>query len=149
MVWFNFVAYRFLRSRWNCGSDLLYPLHVSPFLPRARTAKHYGQRRSYWSQHSIRFVLDALLNLACMVDSQAPYSSLWYVCAGLYLKHLTRNNPADIYEVAVIIGSCFIVNYVTADSKTNWAEGVSMIAFYLMIVSRRNPLATFFLPQYL
>jgi len=39
----------------------------------------------------------------------------------------------DIYEVAVIIGSCFIVNYVTADSKTNWAEGVSMIAFYIMI----------------
>lgn len=39
----------------------------------------------------------------------------------------------DIYEVAVIIGSCFIVNYVTADSKTNWAEGVSMISFYLMI----------------
>jgi hypothetical protein len=53
--------------------------------------------------------------------------------------HLTENNRADIYEVAVIIGSCFIVNYVTADSKTNWAEGVSMIAFYCMIVSRCNP----------
>jgi len=39
----------------------------------------------------------------------------------------------DIYEVAVIISSCFLVNYVTADSKTNWAEGVSMIAFYIMI----------------
>jgi hypothetical protein len=53
-----------------------------------------------------------------------------------YLEHHTKNDLADIYEVAVIIGSCFIVNYVTADSKTNWAEGVSMIAFYLMIVSR-------------
>jgi len=39
----------------------------------------------------------------------------------------------DLFEVAVIIGACFIVNYVTADSKTNWAEGVSMIAFYCMI----------------
>ena len=76
-----------------------------------------------------------------MVDSQASYSSFWCVCAALYyhLVHLTKNNLADIYEVAVIIGSCFIVNYVTADSKTNWAEGVSMIAFYIMIVSRRNP----------
>jgi Ca2+:H+ antiporter len=74
-----------------------------------------------------------------MVDSEAPYSSIWCVCAGLYfIEHLTKNNLADIYEVAVIIGSCFIVNYVTADSKTNWAEGVSMIAFYLMIVSRLN-----------
>ena len=75
-----------------------------------------------------------------MVDSQAPYASFWCASAELhYLEHLTKNNLADIYEVAVIIGSCFIVNYVTADSKTNWAEGVSMIAFYLMIVSRRNP----------
>lgn len=75
-----------------------------------------------------------------MVDSQASYSSLWCVDTRLYyLEHLTKNNLADIYEVAVIIGSCFIVNYVTADSKTNWAEGVSMIAFYLMIVSRCNP----------
>ena len=56
-----------------------------------------------------------------------------------YLDHHNKSNPADIYEVAVIIGSCFIVNYVTADSKTNWAEGVTMIAFYIMIVSRHNP----------
>ena len=82
VVWFNFVAFRFLRCRWNCGSDLLHPLYVSPFLPRARTAKHYGQRRSYWPQHSIRFVLDAPLSFNCLVDSQAPYSSFWCVCAG-------------------------------------------------------------------
>ena len=45
VVWFNSAAYRFLRCRWNCGSDLLYPLHVSPFLPHANTAKHIGQSR--------------------------------------------------------------------------------------------------------
>jgi len=39
----------------------------------------------------------------------------------------------DFFEVALIIASCFIVNYVTADSKTNWAEGYAMLAFYVMI----------------
>lgn len=37
--------------------------------------------------------------------------------------------------MAALIGACFIVNYVTADSKTNWAEGMSMVIFYAMIVS--------------
>jgi Ca2+:H+ antiporter len=39
----------------------------------------------------------------------------------------------DVFEVALIISSCFIVNYVTADSKTNWAEGYAMLSFYVMI----------------
>ncbi|KAF9057456.1 hypothetical protein BJ165DRAFT_1334306 [Panaeolus papilionaceus] len=39
----------------------------------------------------------------------------------------------DLFEVAVLLGACFIVNYVTADSKTNWAEGMAMVIFYLMI----------------
>ncbi|KAK7470975.1 hypothetical protein VKT23_002389 [Stygiomarasmius scandens] len=39
----------------------------------------------------------------------------------------------DFYEVAVLLGSCFLVNYVTADAKTNWAEGYMMVSFYLMI----------------
>ncbi|KAJ6516216.1 hypothetical protein C8R45DRAFT_959313 [Mycena sanguinolenta] len=39
----------------------------------------------------------------------------------------------DVFEVALVISSCFIVNYVTADSKTNWAEGYAMLAFYVMI----------------
>ena len=34
------------------------------------------------------------------------------------------------------MGSCFLVNYITADSKTNWVEGLIMVAFYAMIVSR-------------
>ena len=40
----------------------------------------------------------------------------------------------DYYELAVVLGSCFLVNYVTADSKTNWVEGLIMVAFYVMIV---------------
>lgn len=41
----------------------------------------------------------------------------------------------DMYEVAVLLGASFLVNYVTADSKTNWAEGYIMIIFYVIIVS--------------
>lgn len=29
---------------------------------------------------------------------------------------------ADYFEVALLLGSCFLVNYVTADGKTNFAE---------------------------
>lgn len=39
----------------------------------------------------------------------------------------------DFFEIAVLLGSCFIVNYVTADAKTNWAEGFAMVSFYCMI----------------
>ncbi|KAF7301533.1 Sodium calcium exchanger [Mycena indigotica] len=39
----------------------------------------------------------------------------------------------DLFEVALLIGACFIVNYVTADAKTNWAEGFAMLSFYFMI----------------
>jgi Ca2+:H+ antiporter len=35
----------------------------------------------------------------------------------------------------VLVGACFLVNYVTADSKTNWAEGMALVVFYFMIVS--------------
>jgi Ca2+:H+ antiporter len=39
----------------------------------------------------------------------------------------------DMFEVALVISSCFIVNYVTADAKTNYVEGFSMSAFYVII----------------
>jgi Ca2+/Na+ antiporter len=43
-------------------------------------------------------------------------------------------NILDLFEVAILLGACFLVNYVTADSKTNWLEGYLLVAFYLMIV---------------
>jgi Ca2+:H+ antiporter len=46
-----------------------------------------------------------------------------------------ENCFVDLFEVTVLVGACFLVNYVTADSKTNWAEGMAMVVFYLMIVS--------------
>ncbi|KAH9170193.1 hypothetical protein EDB89DRAFT_1979226 [Lactarius sanguifluus] len=39
----------------------------------------------------------------------------------------------DLFEVTLLVGACFLVNYVTADAKTNWAEGTILIAFYAMI----------------
>ncbi|EIN04425.1 hypothetical protein PUNSTDRAFT_76298 [Punctularia strigosozonata HHB-11173 SS5] len=39
----------------------------------------------------------------------------------------------DMFEVALLLGACFLVNYVTADAKTNWAEGCIMVGFYVMI----------------
>ncbi|PVF99418.1 hypothetical protein CPB86DRAFT_756905 [Serendipita vermifera] len=39
----------------------------------------------------------------------------------------------DIFEVVVLVAACFVVNYITADAKTNWAEGFTMCALYVMI----------------
>ncbi|KAF7789150.1 hypothetical protein EIP86_000087 [Pleurotus ostreatoroseus] len=39
----------------------------------------------------------------------------------------------DFFELALLLGSSFLVNYVTADSKTNWVEGLIMVSFYFMI----------------
>ncbi|KAF8232845.1 hypothetical protein L208DRAFT_1269941 [Tricholoma matsutake] len=39
----------------------------------------------------------------------------------------------DFFEVALLLAACFIVNYVTADAKTNWVEGYVMVSFYVMI----------------
>lgn len=48
---------------------------------------------------------------------------------------MTRVVFVDLFEVAILISASFLVNYVTADAKTNWAEGVAMVVFYFMIVS--------------
>ncbi|KAJ7591409.1 hypothetical protein C8J56DRAFT_1136827 [Mycena floridula] len=39
----------------------------------------------------------------------------------------------DLFHVALLLGACILINYITADAKTNWAEGFAMVAFYLMI----------------
>ncbi|KAG2336667.1 hypothetical protein BDR05DRAFT_896393 [Suillus weaverae] len=40
----------------------------------------------------------------------------------------------DFFEVALLLGACFLVNYVTADNKTNWAEGFILLSFYAMMI---------------
>jgi len=39
----------------------------------------------------------------------------------------------DLYEVAVLVGSAFLVTYITSDAKTNWVEGLIMVGFYIII----------------
>lgn len=39
----------------------------------------------------------------------------------------------DTFEVAVLLAAAFLLNYVTFDSKTNWAEGTMLVTFYFMI----------------
>ncbi|KAH7099619.1 hypothetical protein BKA62DRAFT_621162 [Auriculariales sp. MPI-PUGE-AT-0066] len=39
----------------------------------------------------------------------------------------------DLLEIVMLVAACFLVNFVTADAKTNWAEGSVMVAFYIMI----------------
>ncbi|KAF9505012.1 hypothetical protein BS47DRAFT_1307272 [Hydnum rufescens UP504] len=41
----------------------------------------------------------------------------------------------DFFEVAVVIGACFLVNNVTDDAKTNWVEGFILLSFYIMIAT--------------
>jgi len=57
-----------------------------------------------------------------------PFFVLLAWCTGRPLTLLF-----DLFEVAVLVGACFLVNYVTADSKTNWAEGMALVVFYIMI----------------
>ncbi|KAI6047039.1 hypothetical protein EDC04DRAFT_2621408 [Pisolithus marmoratus] len=39
----------------------------------------------------------------------------------------------DFFEVGLLLGACFLVNYVTQDAKTNWIEGFALLCFYVMI----------------
>ena len=73
--------------------------------------------------------------------SHKPIHMLFGACpgAGCALRLAERRvrwHWQDFFEVALLVGSCFLVNYITADSKTNWGEGLIMMAFYAMIVSR-------------
>jgi Ca2+:H+ antiporter len=43
----------------------------------------------------------------------------------------------DVFEVGLLFGTCFMVNTVTADAKTNWIEGLVLVGLYIVIVSGR------------
>ncbi|KAF8594656.1 hypothetical protein BDV93DRAFT_529186 [Ceratobasidium sp. AG-I] len=47
----------------------------------------------------------------------------------------------DHFEIVVIVGASFLVNSVTQDGRTNWAEGLIMVGFYTIIA-----LAAWFYP---
>ncbi|PIL32595.1 transporter [Ganoderma sinense ZZ0214-1] len=41
----------------------------------------------------------------------------------------------DYFEIGMLLGACFLVNWVTSDAKTNMSEGLTMITFYAMIAT--------------
>lgn len=95
------------------------------------------------AQHPIYTLLDAIPRAACMVDRQAAHAAFRYERPPQYNAQLNLilGLDSDLYEIALLLAACFLVNYVTADSKTNWAEGYIMITFYMLIV--RAPLSHF------
>ena len=62
---------------------------------------------------------------SCLVGGSTSLCTYYSVS---YIWHFFADSPSltgecpDYFELAVVLGSCFLVNYVTADSKTNWVE---------------------------
>ncbi|KAF9452155.1 hypothetical protein P691DRAFT_661586 [Macrolepiota fuliginosa MF-IS2] len=69
------------------------------------------------------------------IDLSIQFSLFWMPVLVLlaWWMHKPLSLLFDLFEVAALVGACFLVNYVTADAKTNWAEGCAMVGFYTMI----------------
>jgi Ca2+:H+ antiporter len=57
-----------------------------------------------------------------------PMSLLFGVSPSSSLRPACLTLVSDLFDVSVLLGACFLVNYVTADKKTNWIEGIYLIA---------------------
>ncbi|KAI0331542.1 hypothetical protein GY45DRAFT_1322119 [Cubamyces sp. BRFM 1775] len=70
-------------------------------------------------------------------DSSIQFALLWMpivIFVGWYTGkpiHLLF----DYFEVAILLGTCFLVNYVTTDGETDCMKGLMMFAFYAMIAT--------------
>ncbi|CAE7147512.1 unnamed protein product [Rhizoctonia solani] len=77
------------------------------------------------------------------IDLAIQFALLWVPL--LVLVAWIINTPLtllfDHFEIVVIVGACFLVNSVTQDGRTNWAEGLIMVGFYVIIA-----LAAWFYP---
>ncbi|CAE6509072.1 unnamed protein product [Rhizoctonia solani] len=77
------------------------------------------------------------------IDLAIQFALLWVPL--LVLVAWILNTPLtllfDHFEIVVIVGACFLVNSVTQDGRTNWAEGLIMVGFYVIIA-----LAAWFYP---
>ncbi|KAF8674549.1 hypothetical protein RHS04_07205 [Rhizoctonia solani] len=69
------------------------------------------------------------------IDLSIQFALFWVPVVVLlgWWTHRPMSLLFDLWEVAILIGACFLVNYVTADSKTNWVEGMIMVLFYVAI----------------
>ncbi|KEP48334.1 calcium/proton exchanger [Rhizoctonia solani 123E] len=69
------------------------------------------------------------------IDLSIQFALFWtpFVVLLGWWTHRPMSLLFDLWEVAILIGACFLVNYVTADAKTNWVEGMVMVLFYVAI----------------
>ncbi|KAG8726315.1 hypothetical protein FRC11_000376, partial [Ceratobasidium sp. 423] len=69
------------------------------------------------------------------IDLSIQFALFWMPVVVLlgWWTHRPMSLLFDLWEVAILIGACFLVNYVTADAKTNWVEGMIMVLFYVGI----------------
>jgi Ca2+:H+ antiporter len=98
--------------------------------------------------HFFRMPLEPLsLAKARAIDLSIQFSLFWMPLFVLiaWWTHKPFCLLFDVFEIAILVGACFLVNYVTADAKTNWAEGCAMVGFYTIIVS--ITLISFFIPD--
>jgi len=55
---------------------------------------------------------------------ETSFASVWWVHCFLFSFQSTNmRGNIDTFEIAILLCACFLVNYVTADAKVNWAEG--------------------------
>jgi len=95
----------------------------------------------YWTRRTInhllgrKFMETSLLARSRSIDLSVQFT-LWWMPFIVLLGWMI-NRPMmllfDFFELALLLGSCFLVNYVTADAKTNWVEGLILVSFYIMI----------------
>ncbi|KAJ7499245.1 hypothetical protein FB451DRAFT_1015185 [Mycena latifolia] len=116
--WFGLVLLPFVSAAAECILSLVYYVHfhLKEYLGTPLSSpKTLAEARSIdLSIQFLIFWMPLLVLLAWVADK--PLSLLF-----------------DLFEVVLLIGATFLVNYVTADAKTNWVEGVMMLALYCMI----------------
>ncbi|CAE6493658.1 unnamed protein product [Rhizoctonia solani] len=77
------------------------------------------------------------------IDLAIQFALLWVPLLVLvaWILDMPLTLLFDHFEIVVIVGACFLVNSVTQDGRTNWAEGLIMVGFYVIIA-----LAAWFYP---
>jgi len=94
----------------------------------------------WYARHVVKYWFgepSAIVTLAETKSIDASIQFLMFWMPVLVLLGWATGRPMsllfDFFEVALLLGACFLVNHVTADSKTNWGEGAALVAFYIMI----------------
>ncbi|KAJ7047689.1 hypothetical protein C8F04DRAFT_935863 [Mycena alexandri] len=119
--WFGLVLLPFVSFSAECIMSLVYYVHVH--------LKHYLGTTMPLSPPKT-------LAEARSIDLSIQFLLFWMPLRIVLLAWVTHKPLSlvfDVFEVVLLISATFLVNYVTANAKTNWVVGVMMFALYLMI----------------